>query len=266
LKEILGSIKERKDRIKRICVSMITNPRAPEDVLTIAQRIKSEVNIPISLLIAPTVTKEGDFIRFKESGADMVGVAVDAATPEIFESLRGKQVGGPHKWEKYWLTMERAIEVFGVGKVGCHLIVGLGETEEEMLATIQKVRNLGARTHLFSFFPEPGSKLEDHPQPPIGQYRRVQLGRFLIDEGIANFDEFSFDDSGRLLDFGLSYDELSEVIESGYPFMTSGCPGEDGKLACNRPYGDSPPGHDIRSYPFLPEEEDIRRIKEQLWN
>jgi len=39
-------------------------------------------------------------------------------------------------------------------------MVGMGETEKEMALAIQKVRDMGGRTHLFSFFPEPDSAYE----------------------------------------------------------------------------------------------------------
>ena len=38
----------------------------------------------------------------KKAGADRVGIAIDAATPELFDQLRGKGVGGPHRWDHYW--------------------------------------------------------------------------------------------------------------------------------------------------------------------
>ena len=46
--------------------------------------------------------------------------------------------------------------------------------------------------------------------------------------------------------------------------MTSGCPGRDGKVACNRPYGNERPSGPIRNFPFKPEPEDIEEIKNQL--
>ena len=71
---------------------------------------------------------------------------------------------------------------------GIHLIVGLGETEKEMVVTIQKGQDLGAYTHLFSFFPEKGSPMEKIPLPPLGQYRRIQLARWIINEGLGSHE------------------------------------------------------------------------------
>ncbi|MFL7807311.1 MAG: hypothetical protein AB8I80_01700, partial [Anaerolineae bacterium] len=37
----------------------------------------------------------------KDAGADKIGVAIDLATPELFDKHRGRGVGGPHQWERY---------------------------------------------------------------------------------------------------------------------------------------------------------------------
>jgi biotin synthase len=70
-----------------------------------------------------------------------------------------------------------------------------------------------------------------------------------------------FDEKGRLIDFGI---DINPLIQMGEPFMTSGCPGRDGRVACNRPYGNERPSGPIRNFPFMPEPEDIEEIKKQL--
>jgi len=57
---------------------------------------------------------------------------------------------------------------------------------------------------------------------------------------------------------------LEESIQFGEPFMTSGCPGVDGRVACNRPFGNEKAGRPIRNYAFEPEIEDIALIRYQL--
>jgi biotin synthase len=143
-------------------------------------------------------------------------------------------------------------------------MVGMGETEKEMCEAIRRVRDMGGRTHLFSFFPEANSVLSDRPQPPMDQYRRVQLARFLIDGEINRSDKFVFSDRGQIADFGLSGDMLEKIIDSGEPFRTSGCAGYDGEVACNRPYANSRPGPGIRNFPFRPNKTDIKRIHKQM--
>lgn len=253
--------------VERVCLSMITDGRARYDVLNMVEAVRCVVD-GVSVLISPTIIDRDWLYDARSAGADMVGVAVDAATRGLFRELRGRGVRGLHRWERYWQTVGDAVEVFGRDGVGVHLIVGLGETEEEITQTIQRACSMGAQTHLFSFFPEEGSRMHDHPQPPIGQYRRVQLARFLIDHGEARAEDMVFDEGGRIRGYGVPVCVLEEFIDSGLPFMTSGCPGRTLETACNRPYANCTPrqayGGEIRNYPFPPEEEDILRIREQL--
>ncbi|MFQ6074867.1 MAG: radical SAM protein [Candidatus Bathyarchaeia archaeon] len=258
LDEVIERTRGVQDRVERVCVAMITHPRAGEDLLTIVERIREDVDLPISTLITPTLMTKEHMRRIRRAGADMIGIAVDAATPELFHGLRGRGAKGPHQWNRYVQGLREAVKVMGPGKVGCHLIAGLGETEWEMVSMIQMVYDLGARTHLFSFFPEAGSAMETWPQPSLEQYRRVQLARYLIDRGISRFERMSFDEGGRLIDLGVDPEALRRVIEAGAPFETSGCPG------CNRPFANERPGRPIRNFPFGPTRGDTQRIKEQL--
>ena len=261
LEEIIEKSKG-KDQIHRVCISMITHPRALKDTLYVIRRFKEETQLSISVLVSPTlIRKEDSLIAMKTSGAERVGIAIDAATPQLFDQLRGKGVGGPHEWGHYWKVVQMAASVFGKFYVGIHLIVGLGETEKDMVEAIQRGQDLGAHTHLFSFFPEKGSPMEENSPPPLGQYRRIQLARWIINEGLGSASQMKFDQTEKLVDFGTNVDSL---IRIGEPFMTSGCPGRDGKVACNRPYGNERPSGPIRNFPFTPEKEDIEEIRRQL--
>ncbi len=267
--EVVQRLQPAPREIERVCISMVTRRRSVEDVKAVARRIRDASDLPISMLVAPTLFPPGgdakEYAAFREAGARRIGIAVDAATSELFESCRGAGVGGPHVWDRYWQSVEAALEVFGEGMVGIHLIVGLGETEREMVETIQRARDLGARTHLFSFFPEEGSALAEGAQPPVGQYRRVQLARFLVDEGKTTARDMSFDESGRITGFGVGDAALDETVSSGLPFRTSGCPGTSGDIAaCNRPYANCLPGGEIRNFPFQPDEDDVALIRKQL--
>ena len=261
LEEIIERAKG-KDQIHRVCISMITHPKALEDTLKIIQILRKETDLSISVLISPTlIHHEESLVAMKKAGADRVGIAVDAATLELFDQLRGKGVGGPHQWDHYWDVVQMAVKAFGRFYVGIHLIVGLGETEKEMVAAIQRGQNTGALTHLFSFFPEKGSPMEGQSPPPLNQYRRIQLARWIINENLRSAKQMKFDGNGRLIDFGM---DINSLVQIGEPFMTSGCPGRDGKVACNRPYGNERPSGPIRNFPFMPEPEDIEEIKGQI--
>jgi biotin synthase len=266
LDEITERISNRRDRVKRICISMITNKRSVQDTKDICARLRACFDIPISLLISPTILSLEDLDDFRSAGADKIGVAIDCATEDLFDKFRGKHVGGPHKWKRYWDCLKDSIHLFGHGNAGAHFIAGMGETEREMCVAFQKVRDMEGRTHLFSFFPEVNSQMGDHPVPPMDRYRRIQIARYLIDNRISHMTRFECDERDVIKDFGLSQLELDNIIDSGEPFRTSGCEGYGGEVACNRPFANSRPGPDMRNYPFPPNDKDIIRIREQMDN
>jgi len=255
--------------VQRVCLSMVTHKRAAQDTLNIVRRLHEKID-SISVLTAPTIVDGSWLVEAREAGVDKVGVAIDAATPELFDDLRGRGVSGPHEWERYWRIVEEAVEIFGRHNVGIHLIVGLGEKEQEMIETIQRAYSIGAMTHLFSFFPEQGSLMHQHRQPQIGSYRRAQLARYLINKRMTSADEMTFNEEGKLVAFGVDKNALDDAISSGRPFMTSGCSTKEMENACNRPFSDSTPYQaytgNLRNFPFRLDEKDISIVRRQLWD
>jgi len=249
----------------RVCISMITRKRAMEDTVAIAKQIRAHCDVPISALISPTILQRPDLEAIKAAGVDKVGIAFDAATSGLFDKMRGTGAKGPHKWDRYWQCFEDAVAVFGGGQASSHFIVGLGETEEEMVRAFWRVHELGGLNHLFSFYPEAGTCLEKHVPPPMEQYRRVQLAAQIVDEGLTTLSDFSFDaTTGRIEGFGISKEDLDCLINDGDAFRTRGCTGRDGCVACNRPFANSAPGEGLRNYPFALEADDVALIRKQL--
>ncbi len=264
MSEVLERLADPPQHVERVCLSMITHPRAKSDVLTWTRAVREQSPLPVSLLISPTILERADLEAMREAGADRIGVAVDCATPELFETWRGRAVAGPHNWDKYWRIYAETLDIFGRDHAGVHLIVGLGETEQEMVAAMGRARAMGGQTHLFSFYPEPGSVLADRPQPPVGQYRRIQAARYLIDSDLTVPDKMAFDQDGRIVSFGLEEHELQSALADGVAFETSGCPGASGRTACNRPYGNERPGPDIRNFPFTLDGDDLAKALREM--
>jgi biotin synthase len=265
--EVVARIRAGADRgrFERMCISMITHPNSDVDTRILLEAwARALPRIPVSILSNPTSMGRQDLVELKRLGADIFTVALDAVTPQIFERTRGKSVDSPHRWGKYWQAIEWAAEIFGPERFGAHLICGMGETEREILSVCQRIRDMGGHNHMFAFFPERGSMMEDWPACPLGQWRRVQLGRFIIDYAGGRFERMHFDEAGRVTDFGLAASEVDRLVRTGKPFRTSGCPGRvDDVSACNRPYGDSTPS-EIRSFPFAPHSDDLAQITRQL--
>jgi biotin synthase len=249
--------------ISRVCVGSICHKRAPEDMVHIINRIKAETDKHVSTLVTPTVFGRSEMEAVRDAGAENMTVAVDCSTPELFDKMRGKTAKGPHKWDDYIDGIRTAVDVMGPGtnSVGVHLIIGLGESEEDAIGFIQECYDMGARVHLFSFYPEAESPMSDVDQPPMEVYRHVQVARHLFDTGRGRFEEMTFQ-GGRVVDFGVPEAVIDQILEEGRAFMTTGCPG------CNRPFANETPSQAaeglLRNYPFVPNEEDTTLIRQQL--
>lgn len=263
--ELIEAVKQAPAYVKRSCISMITNGKCRTDTLTMARRLCRETSLPLSILCSPTILYREDFEAMRDTGVDKIGVALDLATPELFNKYRGTGVNGPHRWDRYWAALEEGLEVFGRPNVGAHLMVGMGETEQEMAEFMDRLFKMGVVNHLFSFFAEEESLLADRPQPPWPAYLRVQLARFLIEEGLSTFSDMSFDRNGRLMDFGVGRGVLEKTIDLGRPFMTTGCLGPDGEVACNRPFGNCLPDIHQWNYPYMPDKEELALIRQYLF-
>jgi len=254
---------ERDPSIERVCVSALTTPDAPEHLVEIVKTIRDATALKVSALVTPTVFDATHLRKVAAAGVENITIAVDATTVELFHALRGRGARGPHEWQRYIKGVEDAVSAMGraKGSVGVHAIIGLGESEQEAVQFMQLCYDMGARVHLFSFYPEENTALERRSQPPLESYRRMQLARHLIDTGKSWAGGMRFE-SGILVDFGVSEDELRGVVRAGAPFMTTGCSG------CNRPYANETPAQAMqglfRNYPFPPNTQDIRCIEAQL--
>ncbi len=227
-------------KLFRACIQTLNYPTLLDDLLELMNHFQKIKNLPISIAVHP-LPPEG-FRKLKEAGVDRVGIALDGCTRPIFERIKGENVQGPYRWDKTLASLQEAIKLFGKGKVATHFIVGLGETEQELLQAVQDVKDLGVSPSLFAFTPIKGTKEESRAQPPILRYRIMQLGRELIINHGKDMASFSFSHEGELQSFHLTNPEFQAIMQEGAAFQTRGCP------QCNRPYYDSHPGGTIYNY------------------
>jgi biotin synthase-related radical SAM superfamily protein len=242
--------------IKRVCIQSLNYPEVFDEVLLLVREIRSRVTVPISVSCQPLNPEKMKSLA--DAGVNRISIALDAATEKLFDNVKGRNIGGPYRWERQRRALNEAVEVFGEGSVSTHLIVGLGETEKEVCQTIQWCVDSGVYPGLFAFTPIPGTALENNPQPSLNHYRRVQLAHYLLTHRETRFENMAFDSNSCLTNFGISKEQLLEVIDTGEAFLTSGCPG------CNRPYYNERPGGPLYNYPRQLRPEEIGEAKRML--
>jgi lipoyl synthase len=223
---------EAKTVLERICFQVVQDKAALEDTKEWVKSVKSKTNLPICVSAGPRTLDEVK--ELLDLGVEHVSIALDAATSEIYNLSKDGS------WAERLMLLSESAEKFP-GRMTTHLIVGLGESEEEMVKCLQAMVDMGITVALFAFTPIKGTRMEGVKQPNMSHYRRIQVAHDVIRTGLARADGFRFED-GQLADFGISVDELQEK-RGGEPFKTSGCTG------CNRPYYNETPGEELYNYP-----------------
>ena len=243
-------------KFQRICIQVLNYPENFQDLTEIVSQINAISNIPISTAIPPMSKKKLEKLRL--IGVQRVGIALDGATKEVFEKIKGKEVKGPYDWDSHHASLKEAREVFPKGMVSTHLIFGLGESQKEFIVKIKELKDLNILVSLFSFTPIKGTQLESIEQPPLLDYRKMQLARYLLYEQNQDKKDFAFNSKGEVIHFRISKKQLRDIIELKNAFNTIGCPG------CNRPYYTSRPSGPIYNYPRKLKPAEKEEIYDQL--
>ena len=222
-------------RIVRTCFQVTVCRGYLDEAEHAVQQVRECANMPVCVSVAPR--SPDDAARLLAAGAERVTIALDAAC----ESVYGQTKGGV--WAHALGLLESCAQRFP-GRIGTHLIVGLGETEREMVALLNQLFRQGVTVGLFAFTPVKGTTMAGRCPPDVGHYRRIQLAYWLLSHGLVAAEQFAYDNvTGRLLSFGLPQAQLRALVGRGDAFRTSGCPG------CNRPYYNERPGGVMYNYP-----------------
>lgn len=262
--ELVERLAHREDRMTRLCISMVTHGYAYRDTLDITRRIRAKVKTPLSLLVAPPTLSRQRLETLKKAGADMIGIGLDAVTEELFRSIRSDVPQGALDWENYWDIVYSARDLFGPWKVNCHTLVGLGETDRDLMEIFEQLLDRQIFSYLFCFNPEPDSRMAEREKTPVRRWRRVQLAKFLLEERGLAPGAFRFNHEGMLDEIRAPVELVGEAVTEGYAFMTNGCPGVGGEPGCTRPMGSWRPGEAPRDYPWQPADDDLQDIRSEL--
>ncbi|MEM1588334.1 MAG: radical SAM protein [Candidatus Bathyarchaeia archaeon] len=238
--KVISKIGETKFKVKRICIQSLNYPKAFNDIVNLAKAL-IKFNIPISVSCQPF--NETQLHILKYLGIDKISIPLDAFTKEIFEKIKGSARKSPYRWETHFEALKKAVKIFGEKNVTTHLILGLGETERDVCFLTQKLTDIGVNVAFFALTPLKGTLLENFPPPALTYYRKAQLARYLIVSHRIKFNEIKFNNEGEIINLNIPKEELINLVKSGKPFLTSGCPN------CNRPYYNEKVSGPIYNFP-----------------
>lgn len=219
--------------LKRICLQSVRGKDGLAALPEFIAALKAASGLPVS--VSARIESTAEAAALLEAGAERVSVALDAVNSDLYARFKGGSYD-----QRYNLLLDCARRF--PGRVGTHIICGLGETEEDAASVIAWLFCEGVSVALFAFVPLKGTRLAGHPPPDPASYRRLQALHYLLRQGSISYPELRFG-QGRLVSFGLDPVELKRHLAGGEAFQTSGCPG------CNRPYYNERPGGFIYNYP-----------------
>jgi biotin synthase-related radical SAM superfamily protein len=265
--DLVNRMVEHASNMTRLCISQVTHGSSHADTIEITKKIVAKVDTPLSILCAPPVLNRERLQEYKDLGVDMIGVGLDGVTEKVFRQHRTDVPNGSLSWDNYWDIINLSREIFGPWKVNIHTVVGLGENDKDMIDLFFHLFKNQILPYLFSFNPEPDSRMGDWEKADIKRWRRIQLVKHLIEKYDLHPGSLTYDAEGNLSGLKVDSNKITAVIKNldgGIPFMTDGCPSPDGEVGCTRPYGSYKPSEQYRDFPFRPASDDVVQIRKEL--
>lgn len=224
-----------KTALDRICLQATKSGASHETVISFIRKATHLTKAPIS--VSMHVENEEQAEELFQSGADSISLALDTATEKLSQKIKNSPLSPK-------IRLLKSIAKSHPQKVTTHLIMGLGETEQELVELARDLISSDVNVSLFAFTPIPGTMLENLPQPEICRYRKVQAALAQIRK---NHDHEILYENGIIKEIG----QLADLNPSD--FQNPGCKG------CNRPYYNEKPGGVMYNFPNPPDIDDIKK-------
>jgi radical SAM protein (TIGR04043 family) len=148
--------------------------RGARYVARCAGAIKDAAGLPVEVQFEPP--RDLDVLtEVRDLGVDSVGIHIESFDPAVLAHVApGKARTGI---DYYFRTWQRAVEVFGPGKVSTYVILGMGEDPDLTVQGCRRAIDAGVYPFVVPLRPVAGSLMEDVPTPSAAYaesiYRRV---------------------------------------------------------------------------------------------
>lgn len=248
--EVFSSLREHGESFERVCIQVVNNEGAFEKARSWVRRLKGLLSLPLSVELRTLSRRRvKGFLRL---GVDKVGLPIDVCSAGLFPQIRGGSFEST-------LSFVREMARDFPGRVSTHLIVGLGETEKEVVDLLRDLLSLDIPIGLFAFTPCKGTRMENWPPPDRTRYRLIQLAMHLLSRDSEA--EITYSRGEKIASLGIDQDDLHSLPR--WVFNTSGCNG------CNRPYYNERPSRCPYNFPETPAEgtfsSELANIEEALY-
>jgi radical SAM protein (TIGR04043 family) len=164
--------------------SSVAPDRGALYVARCGQAVKEAAGLPVEVQFEPP--RSLDVLhQVHDMGVDSVGIHIESFDPAVLARVApGKFRTGV---DTYFRTWERAVQLFGEGRVSTYVILGLGEDPDLTVEMCRRAVDIGVYPFVVPLRPVAGSLMESVPAPareytePI--YRKV--AGFLAERGLG---------------------------------------------------------------------------------
>ena len=171
--EILRLVEEAKRTGQLRAISLTSGvEKSPEDEVRkatdIVKALRALYDVPIGVSVYPT---DNSSEELKAAGATEIKYNVETMDPEIFARVC------PGLSLNYILkSLEKAVKIFGKNRVSSNFILGLGESDECVVAGVTRLAEMGVIPNLRPISPHPLRKGEVEVERPSAE-RLLKLAR-----------------------------------------------------------------------------------------
>jgi len=116
--------------------------KACRDMARLVRSIRADFpRVPIG--VEPYTVNSSDLIGLRSAGSTELKLNIQCATDELFERV----CPGLDR-EGIWRNISAGVGLFGRGKVCSNLIIGLGETDRQVMAAMERLAGMGVAVNL----------------------------------------------------------------------------------------------------------------------
>jgi biotin synthase-related radical SAM superfamily protein len=165
IEEIMAMVESVRHRISAISLTSGVLSSVEEEESYVLEVIKHLLffGLPLGVSIYPTdQTPE----RLKDLGVLEVKFNLEAATPELFDTMCPGL-----DYNQIWRALDRSVDLFGRGRVFSNVLIGLGETDEELETCIRKLSDHGVIPVLRPLNPVAG--MTGTPRPSAERLKHI---------------------------------------------------------------------------------------------
>lgn len=241
IKDVILALEKNKDKFINICVQTTRSKDYYSKVKEISKNLiktcgdSCNINISIDLFY-----QEINIRELIDLGVNRISLAIDCVSEKHFNENKN---GDLNKKTDFIIKMGNMFP----DRISTHIIVGLKESDKEIIDKFLLFINNKVRCGLFAFTPLPGKKRGLSLQ----RYRIIQACVYLIKKDLLSIDEIIFNEDDTITGLKKERKSLLSYLRDGEFFRTSGCKG------CNRPFYNEKVTELWYNFPRKPKEEEI---------